>query len=1090
MLPNTRVCQLCACLLFTLGCRAERPSSNEALAALGNYRPYQARLTTALGYAPCVAEPFSEGTSNCDGGLPGVAPLRRWNCSPRPRPQSQAFTILVKAGAEAFARAARDDASESELLKAANVQLLWQGDEQMVERAAAWLRRGLEVASDRQPFLADLGAVHLVLAERSGKTEELLRSIEYSEQALEEQPHAADPRYNLALALSQLGLSGSAQLEWQQFLAHKPPDPWATDARSRLPSVPPVEGEPLKKKIMERLSAAVGGRRYEDLLAAGRENRQLTREWIESDLLPSWAEARLAGDEETAARDIEGARQLASDLATVTGDRLLIESVAAISGASVSQQLQLARGYRGFKEGLEKLYEETEDAHKQFADAERRFRLGRSRFVLWARFNRALALYISQRFPAAEAALALLARDVDTDRYPALAGRIHWIRGLTTSNLGRVEESNAHYRAAATIFCHLGENQNLAATQGLLAAGEHKLGHYEAAWTLTRNALARRESIFQLRRLQAILQDATNNADRQGMPRAGLYFADEFVSVVEREGNAMNRYNALIRRAALHEVLGQASGARADLAAADRVLQSLSSKAQRESADANGALAEARSRPAAISAEIMERLSHAIDYYRKTDNQQKLPQAYGLRAQGYLKQQRLDLAEGDLNKEARLLENTLFATSPGPLRQDRVLVLQDFFDHMVEFQARMQRDAAAAFRFSEQQRHWALWEWARTTAPGAGRSPMLGNPLATVSWSELRATRSADTTILAYHVLPHQVLLWVSGPRGSKMVITEVDREALHSKLATLLAAARRRDMGTLHSLATALYEILIAPVAASISGVSMVVIVPDRVLQELPFGLLRDSSTGRYLYESHALVFSPSATAYERLSRISHRPSEISTRLLAVAATRGEKPTLPLLPEATKEAAAVAAQWQDGRATSFREEAPLRRNLAFADAFHFAGHAIADSNSLRLVFHDDAAQPLQLTAADILGESFPRLRLVSLSGCQTVDVGQASQIGSPSAGFVRSFLAIGVPTVVASFLDLDDRRARDIFPAFYRLLARGQDPARAMRQACIEQPFKDQDEHTLLCGSLAVYGFSASVMGENAGNSPSMRNR
>ena len=341
MRPNLWACCLWACLLLTLGCRAETSTADAAaLDGLDNYRPSQARLATELGYAPCSIEPPARETATCDSALPGVSALEQWRCSPRPLPRSPAFNNLVKAGAKLFAGAAPEEATAPELLRAATLQILWQGDERTVERADAWLRQGLAVTSDRQPFLTDLGAVHLILAERSGRTDNLLQAIEYSEQALDERPNTPGPRYNLALALSQLGLSGSAKEEWERFLTHEPQGPWAAEARSWLASLPPADGEPLKKEITDRLLAAVTGRQGEAMLTTARLNRQLTREWIESDLLPRWAEARLAGDETTAARTLAGATRLASDLATATGDRLLTEAVAVIAGASASQQLQ------------------------------------------------------------------------------------------------------------------------------------------------------------------------------------------------------------------------------------------------------------------------------------------------------------------------------------------------------------------------------------------------------------------------------------------------------------------------------------------------------------------------------------------------------------------------------------------------------------------------------------------------------------------------------------------------------------------------------------------------------------------------------
>jgi CHAT domain-containing protein len=501
----------------------------------------------------------------------------------------------------------------------------------------------------------------------------------------------------------------------------------------------------------------------------------------------------------------------------------------------------------------------------------------------------------------------------------------------------------------------------------------------------------------------------------------------------------------------------------------------------RRRSEADGDLERAGGKLRTDPAAAVKLLNQAIDTYRKRGNLQKLPQAYELRAQGLLAQHQVESAKKDLEEASRLLEVTLFSIDPGPLRQDRISVLQNTFDQMVEFQAMVLHDAAAAFRFSEQEKHWGLWEWARTAAPGTRGSPVASDPLAIADWTDLRALRNGDTAILVYHVLPERVLLWATGPRGSTMATVAIDREVLRAKLSTLLTLAERRNAAALAPSAEALYQILIAPASATIAGASTLVIVPDRQLQSLPFGLLRDRSTGRYLYESHPLVFSPSVTAYARLSRLRHDRERNLQNLLSIATTRGAHPSLRDLPGATEEAQAVAAQWPGGRTVlTFRDATSLLRQLALVDAFHFAGHALSGPGSLRLVLRDDAAQPLLLSAEAILqSQGFQRLRLVSLSGCRTVDVATASQIGGSSAGFVRSFLAAGVSTVVASFLELEDRQVQAVFPAFHRRLAGGDDPAQAIQQSCLEQPLK-RDQQVFLCGNLAVFGISPPYAGNS----------
>jgi CHAT domain-containing protein len=752
---------------------------------------------------------------------------------------------------------------------------------------------------------------------------------------------------------------------------------------------------------------------------------------------------------------------------------MLADAVGAIERAPPGRQTDLAAAHAAHGEARRLLRQQKlTGALEGFSLAERDFENGNSPFALWARFDAALTINYRQRPAEAAAALAAIAHAFDPHRYPALSARISWVRGLAASVQGRVEESNASYRSAAATFCRLGERENLAATQGLLAAGLAKLGHYDSTWTLTRSALARRADVHNLQRLQAILQDAVFDAHRQGLPRAGLLLADEFVPVALREGSPDNVHNAFMRRAALHEALGHTEAARADLKRAVAVLPRFNDKALLGRAEADRAVEEARILLSASPAEAVERLELAIDTYQNRKLLQKLPEARALRARGLLALGRVQDAEKDIEKESRLLEATLFGDPPGPAREDRVAVLRDSFDQMVEVQANELHDGASAFRFAEQERHWALWEWAGGVDPGMRGSPLVADPLAVASWLDLRAAAGERTAVVAYYVLPNRLLIWASSGPWSTMKIVPSGRAEVRSRVGALLAAAGNRDLGEMDGAARSLFDLLIAPVHEAITGATQLIVIPDRELQQLPFGLLR-SPRGAYLYQEQAIAYAPSATAYVRLARAIAPAFPGIRRVLATGATSGPRPVLRRLPEAAAEAAAVAGAWPEALATPTGDVASLRRELARADAFHFAGHAVLEGGSLQLVLRDDRTNPLRVTAASLLGERPPHLRLVSLSGCRTADVASKPGTARSSAGFVRSFLAAGVPTVAASFLELDDRQARDIFVAFHRKLAAGEVPAVAMSRACLEAPLAVPKQRPLLCGSVAVFGVS-----------------
>lgn len=1063
------------CALMAMGSRA---SFEQTLGAIGNYRPWLARFTEQPSYAPCEPE-GSPSRGRCGGELPGVVAPRRWRCSPPPFPTSAAGRALLAASEDVFASVAPEEATAPALHRAAVVQLLSRRGEQGVDQAEAWLRQALEITADRPGVLTDLGALELARAQESGGAEVLLRSIELSQHALDEGASGSAARFNLALALSELGITGEARKEWLLFLEREPEGPWAEEGHRRLAALPPADGATRGQDIARRLEAAVFGGEP-TLLAEARVDRQRTREWVEGELLSRWARAIIDGEARTATRALNGTRALAEELERLTGDRLLVEAVQAMEQATPAQILDLAHAHDDYAAGLPLLQARRLDAAAaRFDRAERVFAAAGSPFVHWATFQRALVHNYQQQPADVETALAALARRVEGRGYAALQGRIHWVRGLATSALGRVEDSNEHYRAAATAFCTAGEMQNLASTQGLLGAGLAKMGHHEAGWNLAASALSLRGEIFSLGRLQAILQDAVFRAHRQGMMRAGLRLADEFVAIAEREGTADDVHSAFMRRAALNEALGRSAAAGADVARAVAALATLS-KALSDRGRADGILEEAAAKRLNASAETVARLDSAIKTYQEFHNLQKLPEAHALRAQARLALGRVAGAEEDLLEQARLLEATLFTIAPGPLRQDRLTTLRETFDQMVELQAVVLGDDVAAFRLAEQQRHWALWEWTGGLLPRTQGSPVVADPLAVASMADLLSMGGGDTAVLVYSVLPQHLLIWASAAGKVTLTVEPVRRDEVNSRVAALLDAAAKRDEEALTGSAESLSTALIEPVAAVIAAAPRLVIIPDPLLQAVPFGLLRDLGH-RFLYEGHALVYAPSVTAYSRLTASASGRQRGIHRMLAIAATTGRDPGQPPLRAAASEAAAVAAAWPGGTVATFRRLEPLRRRLQSADALHFAGHAlVAADGSLRLVVYDDGAEPLELAVATIVGEDASRLRLVSLSGCRTVDVAAAGRIGASSAGFVRSFLAAGVPTVVGSFLELDDRQAGAVFAAFHRRVAAGEDPATALGQACLEQPWRSGFDRTMLCGSLAVFGTSLKVAAGN----------
>jgi CHAT domain-containing protein len=220
--------------------------------------------------------------------------------------------------------------------------------------------------------------------------------------------------------------------------------------------------------------------------------------------------------------------------------------------------------------------------------------------------------------------------------------------------------------------------------------------------------------------------------------------------------------------------------------------------------------------------------------------------------------------------------------------------------------------------------------------------------------------------------------------------------------------------------------------------------------LQQLPFATLRDPGSHRYLIEDYTLMVSPSASFFidARAEARSRRTTSLASALLVGnPSASGER----ALPGAQAEVAAVSRLYARNEVLVGRD-ATKERFLNDAPAFdvvHFGGHALANAEVpllSRLLFADGVEGEESLFAHEIARVRFSRTQVVVLAACSTA-VGSVSR-GEGVMSVARPFLGAGVPLVIASQWDVDDRATEQLTLAFHRELTRSQDPVQSLRAA------------------------------------------
>jgi CHAT domain-containing protein len=251
------------------------------------------------------------------------------------------------------------------------------------------------------------------------------------------------------------------------------------------------------------------------------------------------------------------------------------------------------------------------------------------------------------------------------------------------------------------------------------------------------------------------------------------------------------------------------------------------------------------------------------------------------------------------------------------------------------------------------------------------------------------------------------------------------------------------------------LYDRLVRPVAGLLPQDSDVVIVPDGPLHAVPFAGLLNRETSRYFIQDHGIALAPSGTIFVRASRGS---SDVASRPLRSALVIGNPSSrergreYPNLPDAEAEARDVAALYPTGKLLVGIDASKERflQDAGHYNVVHFAGHAVANTaypNLSRLLFAGrDNNEPGSLFISELVGVSYPETRLVVLAACDTG--AGAVRRGEGVLTLARAFLAAGVPTVVASLWNLDDRAGRLLFEKFHASIREGASSSQALRTA------------------------------------------
>jgi hypothetical protein len=317
-------------------------------------------------------------------------------------------------------------------------------------------------------------------------------------------------------------------------------------------------------------------------------------------------------------------------------------------------------------------------------------------------------------------------------------------------------------------------------------------------------------------------------------------------------------------------------------------------------------------------------------------------------------------------------------------------------------------------------------------------SPVSFHALASIG--AVRAALGPRESLLAYFFGPKQLTAFV-------VTHGAVSAMALPNATRPLLRGWLHRAQSGDAAASSALYDALIAPLRAKLSG-STLLVVPDGLLYGVPFEALGDGK--RFLFEDFEI---------RRLSYVSDRltpPRATAAVSELVAAAAPDVAGMPRLLHAAAELERVKAAFPAPtlRTLNPATETELRQALSHAQVVHLAAHSeLVPDNPLfsRLRLLADSANDGALEAREIADLPLSNLSLVVLSACGTGAPARSRPDAASEhadSALASAFLAAGAESVVATLWPVDDDSSGQFMALFFAALTQGATKAAALNEA------------------------------------------
>ena len=318
-----------------------------------------------------------------------------------------------------------------------------------------------------------------------------------------------------------------------------------------------------------------------------------------------------------------------------------------------------------------------------------------------------------------------------------------------------------------------------------------------------------------------------------------------------------------------------------------------------------------------------------------------------------------------------------------------------------------------------------------------------------------RAAAAGGYDVLYYVVIEEGIVVWhIDGSRVQVKNVFLPQAQLVKKAGAlrdSLVAPATGSPTHFDEDMAHQLFLYLIQPVLSSIATHNLVII-PHEELNAIPFQALLDPQSGKYLGESYAISYAPSATVFVTLQA---HPHLRNGSLLAVSD--------PAIHQSELEVSAIGKLYP-GRSNIVTQRQSTKSDVeGWVPSFnivHLSVHGRfnkSDPLLSYLQFKESGSDDGRLTAAEMFGLPLRDNSVVVLSACETgrIDATRSNEV----LGMVRSLLYAGAGTLVLSSWEVNAGSTRLWMETFYRE-AQNNPPPEAARRALLAVKARPEFAH------------------------------